>query len=73
MTNNPVPVRTFSSRIDADLARELLEQQGIRAYVSADDAGGIDPALQLTQGVSLIVLEHDLARSRRILADEYGE
>jgi hypothetical protein len=55
------------------LARGLLESVGIPAFVSADDAGGMRPPLQLSQGVRLMVREADLARARRVLADHAGE
>jgi hypothetical protein len=70
MNDRLVPVRTFDNRIDAEMAKDLLEAQGIPSYISGDDAGGIDPALQLTQGVRLIVQERDLARAGQTLDDE---
>jgi hypothetical protein len=73
MEHRIVPVTSFGSRPEAELARGLLESVGIPAFVSADDAGGMRPPLQLTQGVRLMVREADLARARRVLADHAGE
>ena len=39
-----VPVKTFLSRIEADLAKSALEAAGISALVRADDAGGARPS-----------------------------
>jgi hypothetical protein len=39
-----VVVRTFLSRIDADLAKGALESAGIEAIVGADDMGGTRPS-----------------------------
>jgi hypothetical protein len=71
MTDELVAVRTFESRIDADMAKEILEQQGIQAYVSADDAGGLDPALQLVQGARVIVRQQDLEEASRVLVEAF--
>jgi hypothetical protein len=71
MDDELVPVRTFDNRMDADMAKDLLQAQGIQSYISGDDAEGIVPALQLTQGVRLIVRERDLARARQTLDDEF--
>jgi len=68
-----VPAASFGSRPEAELARGLLESVGIPAFVSADDAGGMRPPLQLSQGVRLMVREADLTRARRVLADHAGE
>lgn len=51
----------------ADLAAALLASNGIEAHISADDAGGTYPVLQLLQGVRLLVESEDEARAREIL------
>ena len=71
MNEELVAVRVFDNTIDAEMARDLLQDQGIASYVSGDAAGGIDPALELTQGVRLIVRETDLARATQRLNDEF--
>jgi hypothetical protein len=61
-----VPVRTFMSTIDAELAHGALSAAGIDAMVSADDCGGMRPHLQMG-GVTLLVREEDLPDASRIL------
>lgn len=73
MEHRLVPVRTYHSRVEAELASGLLEGCGIPSFVSADDAGGMRPSLQLTQGVRLIVRAVDLPHARRILDDHERE
>jgi hypothetical protein len=74
MEHRLVTVRTYGSRVEAELARGLLEACGIPSYVSADDAGGMRPSLQLVLGVRLIVRAIDLPLARRILAgDDPGD
>ena len=64
----PVPVAVVASRAEADLIVGLLRSNGLRAVVSADDAGGQDPQLQL-QGVRVLVAPADETAARRLLAD----
>jgi Putative prokaryotic signal transducing protein len=62
-----VAAGSFGSRIDAELAKALLAEEGIPAFVRADDAGGMRPSLQFTAGVALIVRAEDLPRARAVL------
>jgi hypothetical protein len=62
-----VPVAVVASRAEAELIVGLLRSNGLTAAVSADDAGGQDPQLQL-QGVRVLVAPSDEASARRVLA-----
>lgn len=64
-----VPVVTVTSRVEAELIVGMLRSNGLRAAVSADDAGGQEPQLQL-QGVRVLVASSDEAAARRLLADD---
>ena len=63
-----VPLIVVTSRTEAELIVGLLRSNGLRAAVSADDAGGQDPQLQL-EGVRVLVAPSDEAAARRILAE----
>jgi len=52
---DPTIVRTFSDRGEAEIARSLLETEGITALVSADDMGGNTPPLDFSSGLQLVV------------------
>jgi len=68
MTTRVARIDRFTSRIEADLARGLLESAGIAAWVSADDAGGNNPALPFGIGGTVVVVaEDDLADALAIL------
>jgi Putative prokaryotic signal transducing protein len=67
-----VVVGDFLNRIDADVARSALEASGIESFVSADDAGGVQPGLWM-EGVRLLVLEADADRARAVLNEEPQE
>ena len=62
-----VVVRTFSDRIEADLAQSALEAAGIESMIRGDDAGGLQPGLWVGTGVDLLVREEDAGTAREIL------
>jgi hypothetical protein len=62
-----VPVALAATRIEAELIVGMLRSNGLRAVVSADDAGGLEPQLQI-QGVRVLVVPSDEASARRLLA-----
>ncbi len=62
-----VPVALAASRIEAELMVGMLRSNGVTAVVSADDAGGQEPQLQL-QGVRVLVTPSDEADARELLA-----
>ena len=64
-----IAVKTFLSRIDADLAKGALEAAGIDAIVRADDAGGTRPGLWMG-GVALLVRTEDQENARKILGED---
>ena len=62
-----VPVTVTASRTEADLIVGMLRSYGLAAAVSADDAGGQEPQLQV-QGVRVMVAASDEVQARRLLA-----
>lgn len=63
-----VCVKKFSNRLQAELAKSLLEAEGIMAQVSADDSGGMEiMPIQLVGSVELLVLEDRLQEASSIL------
>jgi hypothetical protein len=61
-----VPVAVVTSRTEAELIVGMLRNHDLTAAVSADDAGGQEPALQ-AQGVRVLVAPSDEAAARRLL------
>ena len=68
MDGAPVPVAVVTSRPEAELIAGLLRSNGLEAAVSADDAGGQDPQLQIL-GVRVLVAAADEAAARQVIAD----
>jgi len=57
----------FPTRLEADLALELLESNGIRAMGKYGDADGWAPHFALIDGFRVCVFEDDLETARRLL------
>jgi hypothetical protein len=68
MDGATVAVANVASSAEAELIAGLLRSNGLTAAVSADDAGGEEPQLQL-QGVRVLVAPADETAARRILAE----
>ena len=67
MPEETVVLNVFVTEIDANMAQDILQDDGIEAFVFKDDAGGMEPHLQRTNGVRLVVKRVDADRARKIL------
>ena len=67
MIEGLVPVATYSSEIDAELAQATLAAAGIEAFLKYEDTGGMMPVLQQSEGVKLLVDPSNLEEARSIL------
>ncbi|MDO8497022.1 MAG: DUF2007 domain-containing protein [bacterium] len=41
--NELITIKTFNTRLEAEIAKGLLESNGIKSMIVADDAGGMYP------------------------------
>src|ERR1043165_2244389 len=57
----PVPLQSFKTGAEAEMVRELLEQNGIRSFVEGGDFAVIPSSF--SQAVVLMVDERDLPRA----------
>jgi uncharacterized membrane protein len=62
-----VSVAVVTSRTEAELIVAMLRSHGVSAAVSADDAAGQYPQMQI-DGVQVLVAPADEASARRLLA-----
>ena len=68
---NSVVIETFSSRLEAEVAKGLLDANNIQAAVIADDAGGMYPSLAGTaEGVLLLVDKKDAENAKKLLKSQ---
>jgi hypothetical protein len=66
-------VAEFTDHPQARLARNLLEEHGIRAALWSDDCGGLAGGQTFVQGVRLFVAASDREAARGILGQVHGE
>lgn len=67
MEEEVVVLKIFSNEIDAEMAQQMLHDAGVKAFISKDDAGGMEPQLQGTMGVRLMVSRADAEPAQQIL------
>lgn len=63
-----VTVATFPDVVQADLARERLALEGIRAFVIDEQTAGVMPFLTGSTGVRVQVEPKDVEQAREILS-----
>ena len=49
MPEETVVLKVFATDTDAKMARDVLNDEGITAFVFKDDGGGMEPHLQRTR------------------------
>lgn len=63
-----VSIRSYKTRIEAEIAKGFLEANGIVAEISADDGGGMYVfPMQYSYGVELLVDEHEKEKAQILL------
>ena len=67
MSDEVVVLKTFNNEIEAGMAQQVLQEAGMTAFVLKDDAGGMEPQLQRTNGVRLVVSRIDSHRAQKLL------
>jgi Putative prokaryotic signal transducing protein len=67
MAEEVVVLKTFNNEIEAGMAQQVLQEAGVPAFVFKDDAGGMEPQLQRTNGVRLLVNRADAQHAHKML------
>ncbi len=66
--SNLVCVKTFADRLQADMARSLLEANGI---IASDEMGGMRPDLAFTSGgVRLFVFDENADKALELMNED---
>jgi len=67
-------IATFPNRLAAEVAKQVLEGEGIESFFTVDDAGGMFPGMDLSSdGGELFVLEDHADRAKQILRERLDE
>ena len=69
----PVEVASFNYRQDAELARSMLEANGVAAFVFGDDCGGVDPRIGFGTRTRVMVPAGQAAEAAALLHEDAGE
>jgi hypothetical protein len=62
-----IPVRVFSTEMEALVARSALNSFGIESFLSSDDCGGQRPHWTLANGIRLMVRPEDANAANDVL------
>lgn len=63
-----VTVGSYFDRMEAEIAKSVLDINEIQSYISADDGGGMRPSLlTATGGARLIVRAEEAVRATEVL------
>ncbi len=60
-----VVIATYTRRLEAEVAKSVLEGSGIAAFIEGDDAGGMYPSM--TEGIRLSVQKKDKEKALVVL------
>jgi hypothetical protein len=67
MPEEIIVIKMFDNEMDAIMVQQMLGESGVVAFVFKDDAGGMEPHLQRTGGVRLVVNRADAERAHELL------
>jgi hypothetical protein len=67
MSDEIAVLRVFDNEVEARMAQQLLRDGGVTSFIFKDDGGGMEPHLQRTNGVRLVLQSVDADRAQDIL------
>lgn len=67
MSDEIVVLRVFDNEVEAQMAQQMLRDAGVATFIFKDDGGGMEPHLQRTNGVRLLLNSDDAVRAQDIL------
>jgi hypothetical protein len=73
MEEHLVSVAAFMNEMEAEVAQATLAAAGIHSLLKCDDAGGMMPNFQQSEGVKLLVEEHDVEEAKVLLSTPADE
>jgi len=70
MTEGFVPVMTFLTEVEAEVAQATLAAAGIESFLHYEDTGHMLPSLQQSEGVNVLVDPKDYDEAKILLTTE---
>jgi len=67
MSDEIVVLRVFDNEVEAQMAQQMLRDAGVATFIFKDDGGGMEPHLQRTNGVRLVLNSDDAVQAQDIL------
>lgn len=67
MSEEIVVLRVFDNELEAQMAQQRLHDAGVTTFIFKDDGGGMEPQLQLSNGVRLVLTKADAEQAEDIL------
>ena len=55
MSDEIVVLRVFDNEVEAQMTQQMLRDAGVATFIFKDDGGGMEPHLQRTNGVRLVL------------------
>ena len=62
-----IPVVSYATEVEGRLGQAALAAAGIESYLKYEDAGGMYPFMQQTEGVHLLVKPEDAEEAKAVL------
>ncbi len=73
MADDLVSIGQFDSYVEAEIAKQRLDDAGIRAVITGDDSSNILGGIDALAHVDVEVMEHDAKRALEILQSKTEE
>lgn len=73
MSDEMIVLQTFNNEVAAGMAQQVIRDAGMKAFILKDDGGGMEPHLQLTGGVRLVVNSVDAERAHQLLQSSISD
>lgn len=67
MSEEIVVLRVFDNELEAQMAQQRLQDADVPTFIFKDDGGGMEPHLQRTNGVRLVLKSTDAERAEHVL------
>ena len=64
---NIILLKSYITRIEADMDANFLRSHGIEVIIQSDDCGGVSPGLTISNRIKLFIRQDDLDKAKELL------